>query len=83
MSFPPCDILDKQIDDFFKRIQELSPDVVFDEHKSDEEYIRHRQVTFKNPEEGILIDVKVIQVTHSRISISPLFIIDADYGDVE
>lgn len=83
MSFPPCDLRDQQIDDFFKRIQEFSPDVVFDEKKSDEGYIRLRQVTFDNPKEGISIDIKVIQVTHSRILISPLFIINADYGDVE
>ncbi len=82
MSFPPCDLLDQQIDNFFKRVQALDPDIaVLDENKSDDGHIRHRRILFHSPEKGVSVDVAVIQISHPEISIAPLFIIDADFGD--
>ncbi len=81
MSFPPCELLDQQIDDFFKRVQELDPDaVIFDENKSDDGHMRHREIFLESEDDDFYVNVIVVQFSHPEILTAPLFIINADFN---
>lgn len=82
ISLPPCKLLDQQIDDFFDRVKKLHPDgVVFNEDKSEDGHLTHREIFLESEDDDFYVNVTIVQFSHPEISTAPLFIINADFND--